>query len=154
MEVTYRDETSVVGVARNLTFVRIWDRPEPALLRAIGEAYRLNRVQHPHVAMIAECTSSGWLPRFTDEFRSAATELVKSTEAGSLGSAIVVSGSGFFDSAVRAFLGGVFLFAGSREPMRVFKSTPQAVAWVCSQCERHGIQWTQAQVLAEHQQLT
>ncbi len=147
VRIIHADQGATVAVERNLTATYFVDRPLAAHVRAMDSAWKKASSQHPgSVATIVIAGETTWVPEFSEDFRRATTAFVARTEAGSVGSAFVLSGNGLLNSALRAFISGVFLLSRSREPYRVFQEPGLAAEWI-SGVASVGVEWSRDDVL-------
>lgn len=93
------------------------------------------------------------MPQLSEDLRRALTNVVATTEDGSLGTALVLSGSGFANSALRALFNSLFLVSGSREPLKVFDSRAAAAEWLAELSQGAGVSWNPADIVAQTQLL-
>lgn len=147
VDLLYEDAGAVVARERNLGFYLLRDRPVPEHFEALADLHRHILSAHPEGAgLLTVVTSTHWMPAFSDELRRAARHLVETTEHGSLGSAFVLGGHGLLSSAIRGFVGTLFLVSRSREPYAVFASVSEAAPWVAARSSAR-TRWDPEEVL-------
>ena len=70
-----------------------------------------------------------------EQTRKASAELMAKLDPTLIASAVVVDGEGFFASAARGVIAGIFALSRSRVPQRAFRSVQEATAWLAPKLE-------------------
>ena len=128
LEYVRRDARCAVATFENLLLLHFSESLRLADFQAFAVAHKKVLAKHPGgVGVIALVESTGLVP--SAEVREAARRLTDETASDVLFHATVLFGEGFWASALRALVNGIFLLSRSRYPQSVFSSMEDAVHW-------------------------
>jgi hypothetical protein len=82
-------------------------------------------------------------PRFSEEVRNELAEMARQRQVPELGTAHIVAVDGFRGTAVRAFLGTLFILSRPKTPTKVFGNGHDAGRWLAPLLGRG---WTPARI--------
>jgi hypothetical protein len=123
-----RDARCAIATWENLLLLHFSESLQLSDLQAFALAHRRVHGLYPSgVGVFGLVEPTGVVP--SAEVREAARRLTDETANDVLFHATVLFGEGFWASAIRALVNGIFLLSRSRYPQSVFSTVDDAVRW-------------------------